>query len=291
MLSPKVEYLTPKTIEEACSLALKYKEQAKIIAGGTDLLIRMKHKEVLPKYIINVRGILGHDYIIHNEKEGLRIGALATIHSIEVSPLLREKFSILAQAASKLGSAQIRKQATIAGNLVNAAPSAETAPPLIVLEAKTKIIGADGERTIPVESFFIGPGQTVLKPDEILVEVQVPNLPPRSGGVYLKHAVRKAMDLAIVGVAVIVTVDGDVLSDVKIALGAVAPTPIRVKRAEEILKGKKISDDLLQKAGQTASDESSPIDDIRSSADYRRKIIKVLVARAIEQAVGQVRTG
>lgn len=290
MLSPKVEYLTPKTIEEACSLALKYKEQAKIIAGGTDLLIRMKHKEVLPKYIINVRGILGHDYIIHNEKEGLRIGALATIHSIEVSPLLREKFSILAQAASKLGSAQIRKQATIAGNLVNAAPSAETAPPLIVLEAKTKIIGADGERTIPVESFFIGPGQTVLKPDEILVEVQVPNLPPRSGGVYLKHAVRKAMDLAIVGVAVIVTVDGDVLSDVKIALGAVAPTPIRVKRAEEILKGKKISDDLLQKAGQTASDESNPIDDIRSSADYRRKIIKVLVARAIEQAVGQVRT-
>ena len=290
MLSPKVEYLTPKTIEEACSLALKYKEQAKIIAGGTDLLIQMKHKEVLPKYIINVRGILGHDYIIHDEKEGLRIGALATIHSIEVSPLLREKFSILAQAASKLGSAQIRKQATIAGNLVNAAPSAETAPPLIVLGAKTKIIGADGERTIPVESFFIGPGQTVLKPDEILVEVQVPNLPPRSGGVYLKHAVRKAMDLAIVGVAVIVTVDGDVLSDVKIALGAVAPTPIRVKRAEEILKGKKISDDLLQKAGQTASDESSPIDDIRSSADYRRKIIKVLVARAIEQAVGQVRT-
>jgi carbon-monoxide dehydrogenase medium subunit len=291
MLQPKTEYFTPKTIEEACSLALKYKEQAKIIAGGTDLLIQMKHKEVLPKYIINIRGILGQDYIIHDRKEGLRIGALATIHSIEISPLVREKFNILAQAASKLGSAQIRKQATIAGNLVNAAPSAETAPPLIVLGAKTKITGADGERTIPIENFFTGPGQTVLKPDEILVEIQVPNLLPRSGGVYIKHAIRKAMDLAMVGVAALVTVDGDVLSDVKIALGAVAPTPVRAKKAEGILRGKKLSNDLLQKAGQNALDECSPIDDIRSSAEYRRKMIKVLVPRAIKQAVEQVTTG
>ena len=287
---PKVEYFTPKTIEEACSLAFKYKEEAKIIAGGTDLLVQVKHKDVLPRYIINIKGI-GKDYITYDEKEGLRIGALATIHSLEVSPLVLEKFSILAQAASKLGSAQIRKQATITGNLCNAAPSAETAPPLIVLGARTKIMGADGERTIPIEDFFTGPGQTVLKPDEILAEIQVPNLPPRSGGVYIKHAIRKVMDLAMVGVAVIVTVDRDVLSDVKIALGAVAPTPVRIRRAEEALRGKKISDDLLQKAGQTASDESSPIDDIRSSADYRKKMIKVLVARALKQAIEQAKTG
>ena len=287
---PKVGYFTPKTIEEACSLALKYKEEAKIIAGGTDLLVQVKHKDVLPRYIINIKGI-GKDYITYDEKEGLRIGALAPIHSVEVSPVIQEKFSILAQAASKLGSAQIRKQATITGNLCNASPSAETAPALIVLGARLKIVGADGERTVPIESFFTGPGQTVLKPDEILAEIQVPNLPPRSGGVYIKHSVRKAMDLAMVGVAAIVTMDGDVLSDVKIALGAVAPTPIRVKRAEEVLRGKKISDDLLQKAGQTASEEASPIDDVRSSADYRRKMIKVLVARAIKQAVEQAKTG
>ena len=128
----------------------------------------------------------------------------------------------------------------------------------------------------------------MLKTDELVAEIQVPNLPPRSGGVYIKHSVRKAMDLAMVGVAAIVTADGDVLSDVKIALGAVAPTPIRVKRAEEILRGKKISNDLLQKAGQAASDEASPIDDIRSSADYRRKLVAVLVQRAVRQAVKQV---
>ena len=291
MPSPKIEYFTPKTIEEACSLVLKYKGEAKIIAGGTDLVVQMKHKEVLPKHIINIRGISGQDYIIYDEKEGLRIGAMATIRSIEVSPVVRERFNILAQAASELGSAQVRNRGTIAGNLCNAAPSAETAPPLIVLGAKAKIMGADGERTVLIENFFTGPGQTILKPDEILVEIQVPNLLPRSSGVYIKHTIRKALDLAIVGVAVIVTMDGDTLSDVKIALGAVAPTPVRARRAEDVLRGNQINDDLLQKAAQTAFNQCSPIDDIRSSAEYRCKMIKVLVPRAIKQAAAQVKMG
>ncbi len=291
MFSPKIEYFTPKTIEEARSLVLKYKGEAKIIAGGTDLIVQMKHKEVLPRHIINIRGISGQDYIVHDEKEGLRIGAMATIRSIEVSSVVREKFNILAQAASELGSAQVRNRATIAGNLCNAAPSAETAPPLIVLGAKAKILGADGERTVPIENFFTGPGQTVLRPDEILVEIQVPNLLPRSSGVYIKHTIRKALDLAIVGVAVIVTLDGDTLSDVKIALGAVAPTPVRATRAEDVLRGNQIDDDLLQKAAQTAFNQCSPIDDIRSSAEYRCKMIKVLVPRAIKQAAAQVKMG
>ncbi len=291
MSSPKIEYFTPKTIEEARSLVLKYKGEAKIIAGGTDLVVQMKHKEVLPRHIINIRGISGQDYIVHDEKEGLRIGAMATIRSIEVSPVVRERFNILAQAASELGSAQVRNRATIAGNLCNAAPSAETAPPLIVLGAKAKILGADGERTVPIENFFTGPGQTVLRPDEILVEIQVPNLLPRSSGVYIKHTIRKALDLAIVGVAVIVTLDGDTLSDVKIALGAVAPTPVRATRAEDVLRGNQIDDDLLQKAAQTAFNQCSPIDDIRSSAEYRCKMIKVLVPRAIKQAAAQVKMG
>ena len=291
MLSPKIEYFTPKTIEEARSLALKYKGEAKIIAGGTDLVVQMKHKEASPKYIINIRGISGQDYIVHDEKEGLRIGALATVRSIEVSPIIQDKFNILAQAASTLGTWQVRNRGTIAGNLCNAAPSAETAPPLIVLGASAKITGADGERTVPIENFFTGPGQTTLKPDELLTEIQVPNLLPHSGGAYIKHTLRKALDLAIVGVAALVTLDGDILSDVKIALGAVAPIPVRAKRAEEILMGKKISDDLLEKAAQTALDQCSPIDDVRSSAEYRCKMIEVLVPRAIKQAVEQVKTG
>ncbi len=291
MFTSKIEYVTPKTIEEARSLVLKYKGEAKIIAGGTDLVVQMKHKGVLPKHIINIRGISGQDYIVHDEKEGLRIGALATMRSIEVSPVVREKFNILARAASMLGTWQVRNRATIAGNLCNAAPSAETAPPLIVLGAKAKIMGADGERTVPIENFFIGPGQTILKPGEILTEIQVPNLLPRSGGIYIKHTLRKALDLAIVGVAALVTMDGDILSDVKIALGAVAPTPVRATRAEDVLRGNKINDDLLQKAAQTAFNQCSPIDDVRSSAEYRCKMIQVLVPRAIKQAVEQVEMG
>lgn len=206
-----------------------------------------------------------------------------------MSPLIREKFNLLAQAAGKLGSLQIRQMATIAGNLCNAAPSAETATPLLVLGARAKIVGADGERTVPIEDFFTGVRRTVLKPDEILVELQVPDLPPHSGGVYLRQTVRKALDLAIVGVSTVVTMDGDVLNDVRIALAAIAPTPVRARGAEEILRGKKITGGLLQEAGQRAVGECTRADSIRASAEYRRTIIKVLVVRAIEQAVEQAR--
>ena len=286
-----LEYFAPRTIEEACHLLSKYKEEARVIAGGTDLLVQMKHGDSLPKYIINITGIPGQDYIDYNDKAGLSIGALATIHSIEVSSLIQEKFNTLAQAARQLGTAQIRNRATIAGNLCNAAPSAELAPALIVLGARARIVGTAGERTALIEDFFAGPGQTVLKPDEILTEIQVPNLLPGSGGVYIKHTIRRAMDLAIVGVGVMLTVDRSVLNNVRIALGAVAPIPIRARNAEGILAGEKLDDDLLQKAGLIASEESSPINDVRSSADYRRKMVKVLVARAIKQAVEQVEAG
>jgi len=286
-----VEYFTPRTMEEACSLLSQYKEQAKVIAGGTDLLVWMKHGEILPKYIINIRDIPNEGYIVYDDKVGLSIGALATIHSIEAASLIQEKFNILAQAASKLGTGQIRNQATIAGNLCNASPSAELAPALIVLGAKVRILGTAGERVVLIEDFFTGPGQTVLKPNEILVEIQVPNLLPRSGGVYIKHTIRKAMDLAIVGVGIMITVDRDILSNVRIALGAVAPTPIRARKAEKILTGKRLEDDLLEKAALIASEESSPISDVRSSADYRKKMVKVLVARAIKQAAEQVQAG
>lgn len=284
-----LKYFSPQTMEEACFLLSRYKGEAKIVAGGTDLLVQIKHREVLPKYIINIRDIPGHDYIV--EKGGVSIGALATIRSVASSSIIRERFPILSQGASKLGTLQVRNRGTIGGNLCNAAPSAETAPPLIVLGARAKIKGPTSERTSPIEDFFIGPGQTVLEPDEILIEIQVPNLLPRSGMAYMRQTIRKALDLAIVGVAVVITMDKDVIKDVKISLGAVAPTPIRSRSAEESLKGKRIEDKLLEKAGQIASRESSPISDVRSSADYRRNIVNVLVKRAIKQAVEQVTAG
>ena len=291
MITAKFEYLDPKTMEEAALLLSRHKAAAKVIAGGTDLVVQLKQWERLPRYIINMKGIPNHDFIACDEKEGLRIGALATIRSIEVSPVIRQKFSILARAASELGTSPVRNCATIGGNLCNAAPSAETAPALLVLEARVKIISADGERTVPIEDFFTGPGQTVLHPHEILSEIQVPNPLPRSGGMYLAQTLRKSLDLAIVGVAVVTTLDGDILRDVKIALGAVAPTPIRARRAEAVIRGQRLSDALLDEAGLAASQEASPIDDIRGSVEYRRKVIRVLVGRAIKQAAEQIKAG
>ena len=284
MRLPKFEYYAPKTIDEACSLLSQYRDKAKVIAGGTDLLVQMKRKEGPPEYLINLRSIPDRDYITYDEKEGLRIGAQATIRSIETSSLVRERFDILAQAAGHLGTLQVRNRATIVGNLCNAAPSAEMAPPLIALGAGIKLKSTGGERIVLVEDFITGPGQIVLKPDELVAEIQVPALPPHSGGAYMRHSIRKALDLPLVGVGVVITMDGDVFADVKIALGAVAPTPIRARRAEEILKGNKPGVELLEKAGLTASGEASPRDSMRGSSEYKKKIISVLVVRAIEQA-------
>lgn len=289
MVTIKSQYVVPKTTREACSALLKDKGKGKIIAGGTDLLVNMKHGKVLPGHIINIAGVTGLDTITYDEKDGLRIGALATINSIETLPLIKEKFSVLAQAASKLGAWQVRNQATIGGNLCNASPSAELSPALLALGAKVKLNGGDGERVISIEDFFTGPGRTVVKPDEILTEVHVPNLPPRSGSTYLRLTRRKALEVALVGVAVVTSVDGDNLTNVRIALGAVSPVPIRAKQAEKMLRGTKMSDELLHKAGKAAAGESNPITDIRGSAEYRRKMTEVLVVRAIEQAVEQVK--
>ncbi len=285
----ELKYFTPTSIEQAISLLSEYGEKSRIIAGGTDLLAQMKKEIVLPDVLINVKGIRDLDYIDYDETAGLRIGALTTIAFIENSPLIRSKFSILAQAASMLGSPTIRNQSTVGGNLCNAAPSADTAPALMVLGAKVKIAGVEGEKTVPIEDFSTGPGQTVIKNGEMLTEIQIPNLPLQHGETYVKETRRRGADLAVVGVAALVILEGDILRDVKIALGAVAPTPIRAKKAEEILKGKKLGDKLLEEASQSASRESKPIDDIRGSADYRRKLIIVLTKRAVKQAVEQIR--
>lgn len=289
MLLPKFEHLAPKTIQEACSLLSRYKQEARVLAGGTALLVQMKHREITPHYLINIKNIPDLDYIRYDDKESLRIGALTTIEALKTSPVIRRRFGILSQAAGGLGTVQIRNQGTIGGNLCFASPAVDTAPALITLAAKARIVGAGGERTVALEDFFIGPGQTVLQADEILTEIEIPNLPPRSGGVYLKHGIRRK-DIATVAVGVVVTLDGEVCKDIKIALGAVAPTPIRVKKAEEVLRGQRVDEELMERAAQIASQQSRPIDDIRSSAEYRKKMIRVLVRQAIEQAIEQARS-
>lgn len=283
----KFEHLQAKTVGEACSLLSKYKGEARLIAGGTDLLVSMKRREIYPKYLINIKTIPQLD-CINYDGEGLKIRALATIHDIESSPVIRERFSILADSAYQMGTPNIRNMGTIGGNLCHAAPSADTAPPLIGLGARVKISGPKGERTIALEKFFVGPGETALQNGEMLTEIQVPNPPAHTIGVYLKLPARTAIDIAIVGVAVIVRLNSSKIIDAKIALGAVAPTPIRARKAEEIMKGNIIEDGLIERAAQVAAEEAEPISDIRGSADYRREMVRVLTVRAIRRVIAPV---
>ncbi len=279
----RFNYLEPATIKEAVSLLSKYDGKARAIAGGTDLLVLIRGKTIKPEYVVDIGYIPGLDYINYDEKQGLSIGALATIRAIEKSDKLCRIYPVISQAAGLLGSVAIRNVATIGGNLCNAAPSADTAPPLIGLSARARIIGPGGERLVSLEDFFTGPGETVLKAGELLLEIQVPVPPPGTKGVYLKHG-RSAVDLATVGVAVVMALEsGGVCRDVQIVLGAVAPTPMRAKKAEGVLRGKKVEPALVEEAAQVASGEAQPITDVRASAEYRKEMVKVFTRRAIGQ--------
>jgi CO/xanthine dehydrogenase FAD-binding subunit len=288
MTLPKFEYFSCETLEEASSLLSRFKGEARLLAGGTDMLIKMKHKKETPRYLINIKRIADLNLIRHDHDEGLRIGALTTIQAIKSSPLIKKKFSVLHDAASVLGTRQVRNLATLGGNLCNASPAAECAPALLTLEARARILGRDGERVIPLDGFFLGPGKTALLDDEIMIELQMPDLPPHTGGVYLKHSTRR-IDVAIVGVAVVITLDGHTCRDVRIALGSVGPTQFRAKMAEELLRGQELEEDLIRRAAQTASDESFPIDDIRGYADYRKQVVETLVKNGIEGATAGAR--
>lgn len=277
-------HLAPKTIQEACSLLSKYKSRAAIIAGGTDLVVLAKSGEVTPEYVISLEAIPDLDYINFDGKT-LRIGALTTVSAIESSPIVRENFPILADAAHQMGSPQVRNMATVAGNLCHASPSADMAPTLLASGAKMKLAGARKERLVDLEDFFIGPGQTVLADTELLTEVQVPAPHPQTYGTYLKMAGRAAAGIAQVGVAAVITFDAgnNTVSDIRIVLGAVAPTAVRAVKAESLLKGKVIDDRLVEQAAGAAADAARPISDIRATAEYRREMVRVLVSRAIRQ--------
>ena len=283
-------YFSPKSVEEAISLLSQHGDKARVISGGTDLLVQMKRNVLLPDCLINISGIPDLDYIRYDQTNGLRVGALTTIGQVANFPLLQGMFSVLAQGAASLGTPAVKNQATIGGNLCNAAPSADIAPPLIVLAALARFGGPEGERIVPVEDFFTDPGVTVMKHNQLLLEIQIPTPRPHSGGAYLKQTRGRGADLAVVGVAALVVMDGETIQDVRISLGAVAPTPVRAKKAEVILKGMKLDDKLLDESSQAASYESKPIDDVRSSADYRKRLVAVLTRRAVLQAVQQAQS-
>jgi carbon-monoxide dehydrogenase medium subunit len=276
----RFEYFEPTTLGEAAALLARYAGRAQPLAGGTDLLVELKEQLRRAECVVNIKRIPGMDTLSYDAREGLRIGALVTAREVELSSIILEKYASLAQATRELGSIQVRNRATIVGNICRASPSADTLPPLIADSASVRIVGAKGERTVRLEDFLTEPGKTVLAVDELVTELVLPPPAPGTRKVYIKHGRRKAMELATVGVAVSLS-----SSDLRIVLGAVAPTPIRARRAEDLLRGRAPTAELIAQAAKAAADESRPISNVRASADYRREMVEVLTRRALHRCI------
>jgi carbon-monoxide dehydrogenase medium subunit len=288
MRLPRFEYYEPATLEEACQIMGELKESARPLAGGTDLLVHMKTGLISPANLVYL-GKLKELNDISWSGSLLRIGACRTVARLSESNEVASLFGALAEGAGNLGSPLIRNLATIGGNIVTARPAADLPPPLMACGASVLLMSESGERRVPLDRFFRGPGLTVIKPDEVLAEVQIEKPPAGSGSCYIKLGKRRALEIAIVSVAAFVALDGRDGSIVaaRIVMGAVAPKPMRADSAEKLLLGEKPTGSLLQAAGKTAAGESIPIDDFRGSASYRRDMVAVLTERAVREAVSR----
>ena len=284
------DYKKPQTIEEAIELLSAHGSKATLIAGGTDVLINMQHGKIAPEVLVSIRGIKDLQYI--RKEKDYHIGALTTHAMIDHSPLVRSRLAALQEGASQVGSVQLRNVATIGGNICNAAPSADAAAPFLIYDTVAVLKSASGMREVPVIDLFNGPGACALNPGEILVEFRISGDMDAYGSAYHKHVRRKALNLPIIGVAVAVKLsDKDIIDDIKIALTVVAPTPIRAYEAEDYLKGKPFTDEVLEEAGRLASspDCCTPRDSLRCEGWYREDMIRVLIPRVAKRAADQLR--
>lgn len=282
------DFYSPKSLPEALSLLADLGEDAAPLAGGTDLLLRMKSGDQTPQALISLKRLKDLEGISFDARQGLRLGSRLTLYDLVRSPLVREHYPILAKAAGVMASNQVRTLATVGGNLVNAAPSADLAPPLLVLGAEVRLTSVTAERQIPLQDFFLGPGRTSRQASELLVEIRLPL--PDGMAVYMKHTPRAYMDLAVVGVAVRVGRPNGHRRSVRIALGAVSPVPMLAQRAAQVVEGGSLRAADFDRAGEIAAEECSPIDDIRASAGYRRRMVTVLVRRGLERIAAQAGT-
>jgi aerobic carbon-monoxide dehydrogenase medium subunit len=284
------DYQKVYSLQEAFHAASASKGASAFLAGGTDLLVQIKEGKKQPRCVIDVKGI--HELAgVNFSGDGLSIGALTTIRTLETSLTVLQKVPLLAQTASKLGSIQVRHRATVGGNLCNASPSADTAPALLALDAQVEIEGKTGTRVMELGRFFRGPGATVLGDGEILARLKIPLTPNHQGSVYYKLSTRKAMDLAFVGVAVLLELGrDDEITKPRIALAAVAPTPIRVPSAENLLKGTRLGPEAAREAAELAARSCEPISDHRASADYRREMVRELCQQGLTAAYRQAKS-
>ena len=315
----RFDYLKPTTVEEVISVLGKYDGKAKVLAGGTDLMVQMRARLMEPEYVVDISNIPALDYIDYDRDKGLSVGAMTTLRAIEKSTKLTGGYSLLSQTAGSVGSVAIRNIGTIGGNLCqdtkcleytqthtwglelchraggdachavkgakrcSAMAIADTAPALVCLDAKLRVYGQRGERIISIDDFFIASGVVDLKYNEMVTAIEVPMLPAHTKGVYLKHCLRGPVDFSIASVAVALTASKGICENVRIGLLGVARTPVRAHQAEEILRGQKIDEALIEKCAQKASDEASPVSERGVIAADKKQMIKTLTADAIKQ--------
>jgi carbon-monoxide dehydrogenase medium subunit len=282
------EYAAANSVDEALNLLARFSPDGMVIAGGTDLLVRMKRNQVLPKVLVDIAGI-PEFHGIELTGEGLRIGSMVTHAEIVASPLINQHAPVLAASSASIGAPQTRSLGTIGGNLASCVPSMDTGPALLVLDAIVTVAQADGRRQMPLEKFFVGPRCSVLTPEQLLVEIHIPTERLGKPSGFAKFGRRKGMSLALVNAAACAELDqgGKRFIRARLALGAVAPTPMRARRAEAFLEGKPVQGEIFAEAGAIASGEARPIDDLRASAEYRRELIKVLTCRVLKEALGR----
>jgi aerobic carbon-monoxide dehydrogenase medium subunit len=280
------DYLEPTTVAEACALLKQHAGEAKIFAGGSHLTILMKQGLYRPKALVNIKKISELKGIRYDAEAGFSIGALVTHREIETSALVREKFPLLCDAEREVANIRVRNMGTVGGNLASGEPLTDLSQIFIALDGKAKITGPDGHRTISIEELFIDFYTTSLAEDEILTHVVLPPLPARSGVEYIRFSSSSVVDKPSAGVAVRLTLEsnGDAIQTARIVLGCVGATPVRARQAEELLTGKKLTAELAEEAGSLASQECSPISDLRGSEQYKRAIVRALVKRAANKA-------
>ncbi len=317
-------YLEARTVKEAIEMLSVYGTKAKILAGGTDLLLSMKRKKISPECIVYIKNSDELNYTDYNQKTGLTIGAATTLESVISNPIVKKKFGILASACSKVGTPQIRNMGTIGGNLCQdtkclgywsinptwdvpcyrdggdtcyvvkrakkceAMAIAETAPALICMDAKASISGPNGGRTTHIEKFFVSSGVVDLRKNEILSGIEIPNLPPDTAGTYLRQSMRGHVGFALASVAVVLTIKNGVCKNSRLALLGVSRKPMRARKAEKLLNEERIKKNLIDHAASVAAKEAHPLGDIFGSASYRRQIVKALTRRALREVIQRI---
>ncbi len=286
---PKFDYHEPENMRSALEMMSSLKSNAKIIAGGTDILVNMKKGIISPKYLVSLAK-MKELFVLEQRKKGIAIGSHVIVSELAESDLLWKKFSVIAKAASVLGSPLIRNRATIGGNIVTARPAADLPPALMAVGAKVELKSKKGRREVGLDEFFLGPGKTVIRPDEILTKIIINELPPFTGGDYMKLGHRKALEIAIVAVASRITLDKPqgIIKSARIILSAVAPQAIHAVSAEKVLMNERPTEKLIERAAALAMQDCRPITDIRGGAEYRKEIVKVLTKRTLLNAVKEV---